>query len=134
MFHTNWWQRHRHYFWYTDNIYSPWIFLFSSFFVCMNFLLKEKVLNKKKSWKKIISYSNLAFLKLSGKKPSRFFISMKGVMSSWKCVPFLLFLLHSWHIIYKTGINHQSTLQWQLQLNKSPINLKISLNCYLKKK
>ena len=61
--------------------------------------------------------------------------SMKGVMSSWKCVPFFLFLLHSWHItfffcIYKTGINHQNSPQLQLQLNESPINLKISLNCY----
>ena len=54
---------------------------------------------------------------------------MKGVMSSWKCVPFLLFLLHFWHI-YKTGINHQNSPQLQLQLNKSHINLKISLNCY----
>jgi hypothetical protein len=34
--------------------------------------------------------------------------------------------------IYKTGINHQNSRQLQLQLNKSPINLKISLKCYLK--
>ena len=51
----------------------------------MNFLLKEKVLNKKKSLKKLTKNNfilNLAFLKLTEKKQSRFIISMKGVMSS----------------------------------------------------
>jgi hypothetical protein len=68
----------------------------------MNFLLKEKILNKKKSLNKVTQKNfilKLAFLTLTEKTQSRFIISMKGVMSSWKCVPFLLFLLHSWHYI-----------------------------------
>jgi hypothetical protein len=83
--HTNWWQRHRHYFWYTDNIYFPWIFLFLFFFLhflyAWIFCWRKKFWIRKKAWRNLPKNNfilKFSLFKTHWKKQCRFIISMKG--------------------------------------------------------